>query len=106
MDNIQVSLTTEAGSIELMPPAWVVKIELSEAASLIVSENIRAEMARKRVTGEHLATILGKSQSVTSKRLRGVVVWDIDELVIVAQALDVELSVLLAGLELLTGVLS
>jgi hypothetical protein len=104
VNNIQVSLTTEAGSvIELQPPAWVVKIRLSEASSEIVSENIRAWMARKRVTGEQLAATLGQSQSVTSKRIRAAVAWDLDELLIVAKALGVELTALLAGIEQLAA---
>jgi hypothetical protein len=76
------------------------KIVLSDEASVIVSRNIRAEMARNEpaVTGEYLATILGVSQSVTSKRLRGVVPWEWGELVIVARTLKVRLSVLLVGL--------
>jgi BetR domain len=99
VDNIQASLTTPAGSIELTPPAWVVNVRLSDAATEIVSENIRAQMARGRQTGEQLAAVLKVSQSVTSKRIRGVVAWELGELLIVAETLGVDLSALLVGIE-------
>lgn len=57
--------------------------------------NIRAEMARRGVSQVELSTQLDLSQSQLSKRLRGDVPLDVDELVKIAEALDVPLSVLL-----------
>lgn len=57
--------------------------------------NVRAEMARKGVSQEELAARLGFSQSVVSKRLRGITPFDINELTLIAQHLGVPLASLL-----------
>lgn len=58
-------------------------------SSATVADNIRAEMARGRVSQTRLAEVLGLSQTVVSKRLRGVTPWRIDEVSAIAAALGV-----------------
>lgn len=57
--------------------------------------NIRAEMARRGITQTMLAKHLGVAQAQVSKRLRGTIAFDINELCAIAQFLDVPLDVLL-----------
>lgn len=57
--------------------------------------NVRAEMARADVTQTALASAIGLSQSALSKRLRGVIPFDINELTAVADHLGVEVTTLL-----------
>lgn len=58
--------------------------------------NVRAEMARAGISQTSLATSLGISQAAVSKRLRGEVAFNVDELAAVAEVLGVALSALLA----------
>lgn len=60
-----------------------------------VSGNIRAELARQRKTQEHLAAVLGITRQAISRRMRGYVVFDIDELRKIAHYLDVPLAELI-----------
>jgi len=60
-----------------------------------VGANVRAEMARRKVSQQQIAAALNLSQAAISKRLAGVVPWDVNELVTVATALEVPLSTLL-----------
>ena len=58
--------------------------------SAAIGANIRAEMARRGVSQQSLALALaGMSQPSLSKRLRGVVPFDVDELNAVATELGV-----------------
>ena len=57
--------------------------------------NVRAEMARRGVSQTTLAENIGMSQAQVSKRLRGVIAFDINELHTVAAVLDVPLATLL-----------
>jgi transcriptional regulator with XRE-family HTH domain len=50
-----------------------------------VAGNIRAEMARNRLTQSDLAVVLGKSQQSVSKKLRGRIPFDLDEIETLAQ---------------------
>ena len=59
--------------------------------------NVRAEMARRGVSQTAMASHLGLGQSALSKRLRGVIAFDINELTAIAQHLDVPLDTLIAG---------
>jgi transcriptional regulator with XRE-family HTH domain len=54
-----------------------------------VAAEVRAQMARVRITQTQLAESLGLTQSSISKRLRGVVAFNTDELQIVAGVLGV-----------------
>ena len=57
--------------------------------------NVRAEMARAGVSQIDLAERVGLSQSGLSKRLRGVVPFDVNELDSIATALGVPVVALL-----------
>lgn len=56
---------------------------------------VRAELARRRISGRELAQSLGWSIGMTARRLRGECSFDIDELAAVADYLDVPLMDLL-----------
>lgn len=57
--------------------------------------NIRAELARKGMTQAELSQAVNISQSQFSKRLRGVIPFDINELHDIAAHLGVDVAVLL-----------
>lgn len=61
--------------------------------------NVRAEMARRKISQTTVAQHLGRSQTAISHRLNGRVPFDINELTAIAQLLGVPLSDLLAGTE-------
>lgn len=65
-----------------------------------VGANVRAELARRDRSQADLARAIGVSQSGISKRLRGVIAFDVNELTDIARFLDVPLSDLLAGPEI------
>lgn len=62
-----------------------------------VAAEVRAHMARVRINQTQLAEALGITQSSVSKRLRGVIAFDTDELQRVAELLGVHPAVLLGG---------
>lgn len=69
-----------------------------EKRSLIndfVAEEIRALLARRRMSASDLARKTGMTQRAISRRLTGEKVIDVDDLHLIAQALDVELVALL-----------
>jgi hypothetical protein len=66
-------------------------------ASFVVSENIRAEMARRRKFRKELISVLGLSRTAVSERFAGRQPWTVDQLVVTAHWLDVDLKVLLHG---------
>jgi len=57
-----------------------------------VSAEIRAEMARQRLSQQHLATLLGISRQAVSRRLTEETPWNLPELEIIAAALKVPVS--------------
>jgi len=61
-----------------------------------VASEVRAEMARQRVSQTTLARRLGWSQAFLSRRLCGGVAWDADVIEAVAGALDVPIGQLAA----------
>ena len=63
-----------------------------------VADEVRANMARARMTQTDLAGVLGLTQSAVSKRLRGKIAFSVDELEMVAGALGVHPAVLLGGI--------
>lgn len=69
------------------------EINLSE----FVTENIRAEMARRRVTQKELSEALGIAQTQISKRLNGRSEWRVNDLSPIAEALGVSIDVLIYG---------
>lgn len=62
-----------------------------------VASEVRAQMARIRMTQTALAVVLGLPQSAVSNRLRGKVSFSVDELELVAGALGVHPASLLGG---------
>ena len=68
-------------------------LELSQ----IVSGNVRAEMARRRVTQKELSEALGLAQTQISKRLNGRSEWRVNDLPPIAEALGVSIDVLIYG---------
>ena len=60
-----------------------------------VAAEVRAAMGRTRYTQTRLADQIGMSQAALSRRLRGEVAFDINELSAVAAAMDITLSELL-----------
>lgn len=72
---------------------------MTKTTARATGANIKAEMARRGVTQTGLAARLDITQSALSKRLRGVISLNVDELAAIADALDVPVSTLLAGVE-------
>lgn len=68
---------------------------MATTPSAVAGANIRAEMARRGISQTTLAAAVGMSQFSISSRIRGVTAWTLDELVAVADALDVPLEVIL-----------
>ncbi|MBP7973443.1 MAG: helix-turn-helix transcriptional regulator [Candidatus Nanopelagicales bacterium] len=64
----------------------------TQKVSDTVSGEIRAQLARKRLTQGDLSTALGISQPQVSSRLLGRIGWSIDELATVAAWLDIPLA--------------
>lgn len=62
-----------------------------------VGANIRAEVARRGLTQAALAEVIGVSQSQLSKRLRGVIPFDVNEVAAIANALDVPITELVTA---------
>lgn len=54
--------------------------------------NVRAEIARRGMSQAAVSKAIGVSQSQFSKRLRGVIAFDINELDAIATVLDVPMS--------------
>ncbi len=67
-------------------------------ANLKVSGEIRAWLARRGLRQAWLSDVLGLSQSVVSKRLRGQLSFTAPELLMIASALDISLGELLGGI--------
>lgn len=59
------------------------------------ADNVRAEVARRRVRQADLADLLGISQQAMSRRLHGEVSLTVDELKLIAAHLDMPVHVLL-----------
>lgn len=61
-----------------------------ERYRLTVAEEVRVWLARRRMSGVKLAELIGRSQVYVSRRLRGEVPFDTDDMARVAAALNVE----------------
>jgi transcriptional regulator with XRE-family HTH domain len=61
-----------------------------------VAANVRAELARKRITQMEVAACLGVSRQNVSQRLNGRVDFRVSELVAIAGLLDIPAAALLA----------
>ncbi len=73
--------------------------ERSATLSELVAEEVRALMARRRMSGRQLATTLGVSPSWVSYRLTGVQPIDVNDMHLMAGALGVEVHDLLPSRE-------
>lgn len=70
---------------------------MSQSTAEVVGATVRAELSRRGKSQTDLAAVLGLTQPAVSKRLRGVTPFDVNELAAVAAALDLDMSVLIAG---------
>lgn len=70
---------------------------MSQSTAEVVGAAVRAELARAGKSQNDLAAVLGVTQTAVSKRLRGVTPFDVNELARVAEALGLDMSVLIAG---------
>jgi transcriptional regulator with XRE-family HTH domain len=61
-----------------------------------VAAEVRAEMARQRMSQQELARRLGVAQQTISRRHTGEVPWDVSELLAVAELLNVPVSLFFA----------
>lgn len=68
---------------------------MAQTPTALTGTNVRAEMARRGVSQTALAVALGVTQPQVSARLRGVVPFNINELHVVAEFLNVPISTLL-----------
>lgn len=66
--------------------------ELPTTASAIVSRKVKGVLAELDVTQTELGHRLGMAQKTVSKRITGETPWRVDDVVDVAQALDVPLE--------------
>ena len=64
-------------------------------ARSVTADNVRAEMARRRVTQSQLAEALGIGQPAVSGKLKGRSPFDIDELATISEFLHVPLAALI-----------
>jgi transcriptional regulator with XRE-family HTH domain len=60
-----------------------------------VAEEVRVLLARKMMTGADLAAAIGRSPMYVSRRIRGEVAFDIDDMQRLAEVFDVEVLDLL-----------
>lgn len=65
---------------------------MAESHTDNVAAEVRAEMARRRVNQREVGEILGIPQSQVSRRLRGVIAFNTDELGRLADAWGIPLS--------------
>jgi len=72
-------------------------VSLQDEVREIVASNLRALMARRRVTATHMAKELGVSQPSMSRRLNGQQALDVEELVWLADYFEVPVATLLDG---------
>lgn len=59
-----------------------------------VADEVRAAMARRRMSQMGLAELLGRSQAFVSRRLTGEIAFNVNDLAKIAEALDVPLAAL------------
>lgn len=69
-----------------------------------VGATVRAELARRGLSQADLSRAIKVAQPQVSKRLRGVIAFDINELTAIARFLEIPLSDLLVGTEDLSQV--
>ena len=62
-----------------------------------IAATVRAELARRQISGAKLAEQLGWSQPYVQRRLSGRVAFDVDELGRIADVLSIDLADLVGG---------
>lgn len=67
-------------------------VERTRPLREVVSEEIRALLARRRMNGVQLALRIGRSQSYVSRRLTGETAFDTDDLERIAEVLGVNVN--------------
>jgi transcriptional regulator with XRE-family HTH domain len=82
-----------------LPKASTLTYPVIMSIDAMVGETLHMRMWQKKVPQTRLADRLGISQSTLSKKLRGQVKWSLDELYVVARALDVDVRDLLPHLD-------
>lgn len=68
---------------------------MTTGLSDIVAANVRAEMARRKISQRALADKIGISHASIYRRLRGELAFDVDELGAIADALGIDVRALL-----------
>lgn len=68
---------------------------VNQTAGECTAANVRAELARRRISGRELARGIGWSAPTTFRRLRGDTPFTIDELIAVARFLGVPVAALI-----------
>lgn len=68
---------------------------MSESPSNTVGANVRAEMARRKVSQREIGVLLNLKQASVSKRIQGETPWRLVELSAIADFLEVPLAALL-----------
>ena len=72
----------------------VLLMEISSGYNEAVSAEVRAEMARQRVTGTRLAVECGWKQPYLSRRITGAVPWTTNDLEQIARKLGIPIDAL------------
>lgn len=80
-----------------LPPNCTIIHCMHQLASERVAANVRAELARRRVTQTQLASVLGIPQPAVSRRLGGKVPFSIDELADLAAYLGMPVASLITA---------
>ena len=68
---------------------------MTQTFSARVAAVIRAEAARRKISQGQIAELLGTSQAAVSRRMAGITPFELDELPVVAQLLDVPVTTLI-----------
>jgi len=79
-------------------PDYAKTLRMTQTLSGEVAANIRAELARQKVSQTQVAERLGLSQAAVSRRLSGALPFELDEIAAVADLLNVRArDLILAG---------
>ncbi len=68
---------------------------MTDPLTELVAGQVRAEMARARIAGTQLAEQIGRSVPYVSRRLRGELAFDTDDLAAIGKVLGIDVTDLL-----------
>jgi len=68
---------------------------MSQTTAEFVAAEVRAELGRQDHDNQWLASQTGRSEMWVSRRLRNITDWSVDDLMVVADALDISAAQLL-----------